>query len=98
MYSSLSLNSNRDKSYSKKPDFHKDIIIPVIYSNDNYEFIKNNNYQPIPDRKVLSAKLNRVQSIVETIVSKKNIEVTKKQPMYQHRLAKPKIQYKRKSL
>lgn len=64
MYSSLSVNSNRERSFVKRPDFQKDMIIPVIYSNENYEYIKNNNYHAPPERKVLTAKLNRVQSVV----------------------------------
>ncbi len=56
MHSSLSFNSNTDRNTVKKTNFQKDIIIPSIYSNENYEFIKNNSYPTQPERKVLKAK------------------------------------------
>lgn len=71
MNSSLSFNSNRDTVVAKKPDFQKDIIMPHIYANENFELIKNNSYPVRHERKVITAKKARVRSIVEAIVSKK---------------------------
>ena len=71
MNPSLSFISNRDKIAPRKLDFQKDIIMPHIYANENFELIKNNSYPVRHERKVITAKKAKVRSIVETIVSKK---------------------------
>lgn len=73
MHSSLSFTSARDKAVTKRSDFRKDIIMPTIYSLDNYEFIKNISASIKPERKVITVKKARLQSVVETIVSKKEV-------------------------
>jgi hypothetical protein len=71
MNSSVSFNSNREKTAPRKLNFQKDIIMPHIYANENFELIKNNSYPVRHERKVITAKKARVRSIVEAIVSKK---------------------------
>lgn len=89
MHSSLSFNSQRDKLTNKKPDFQKDILMPNIYASENFEIIKNNSYPARKERKVVTAKKAKVHSVVEAIIAKKNIEVSKKVPNYSHRLSRP---------
>lgn len=55
------------------PNFHHDVIIPIIYANENFDVLANNSYPSVPQRKAVAIKKQRVQAVIETIVSKKNI-------------------------
>lgn len=71
--------------------------MPHIYANENFDLLKNNSYPVRHERKVITAKKAKVRSVVEAIVSKKQVEVSKKTPIYKHRLSKPVNQIKKKS-
>lgn len=73
----------------KPPNFQKDVIIPNIYDIKNFELIAQEAYPPKIERKAYAAKKMRVQAVVETILTKKTIAPSKKQPMHVHRLSRP---------
>jgi hypothetical protein len=47
--------------------------VPTIYSLENFQFIKDCKFGFQKERKVHHARKNRIQSVVENIIAKKQI-------------------------
>lgn len=98
MRSSLSFYDSKAKQATQMSNFHKEVITPHIYADENFQYIKNNSYPTRHQRKVVAVKKKRVSEVVEAIVTKRNVEASKKIANYQHRLSRPAIVEKRNSL